>query len=93
MKKRCRRFAALDELEQRLAARYLVGDQLSEADIRLFTTLIRFDSVYVGHFKCNIRRVADYPILSSYLRDIYQTEEIRETVHFLISKPITIKAI
>ncbi len=76
-------FAALDELEQRLAGqRYLVGDQLSEADIRLFTTLIRFDSVYVGHFKCNIRRVADYPILSSYLRDIYQTEGIGETVHF-----------
>ncbi|MCC2113091.1 MAG: glutathione S-transferase family protein, partial [Hyphomicrobiales bacterium] len=50
------------------------------ADIRLFTTLIRFDAVYVGHFKCNIRRIADYPALSAYLRDIYQTPGIAETV-------------
>ena len=74
-------FAALDQLEQRLASqRYLVGKQLTEADIRLFTTLIRFDPVYVGHFKCNIRRIADYPNLSNYVRDIYQTGNIAATV-------------
>ena len=74
-------FAALDQLEQRLASqRYLVGKQLTEADIRLFTTLVRFDPVYVGHFKCNIRRIADYPNLSNYVRDIYQTGNIAATV-------------
>ena len=74
-------FAALDQLEQRLASqRYLVGEQLTEADIRLFTTLVRFDPVYVGHFKCNIRRIADYPNLSNYVRDIYQTGNIAATV-------------
>ncbi len=74
-------FSALDMLEARLSARrYLVGDRLTEADIRLFTTLVRFDAVYVGHFKCNIRRIADYPALSGYLRDIYQTQGIAETV-------------
>ena len=75
-------FAALDTLEERLnTQRYLVGDQLTEADIRLFTTLVRFDPVYVGHFKCNIRRIADYANLLQYVRDIYQTANIRETVH------------
>ena len=74
-------FAALDQLEQRLASqRYLVGEQLTEADIRLFTTLVRFDPVYVGHFKCNIKRIADYPNLSNYVRDIYQTGNIAATV-------------
>ena len=74
-------FAALDQLEQRLASqRYLVGKQLTEADIRLFTTLVRFDPVYVGHFKCNIRRIADYPNLSNYVRDIYQTGNVAATV-------------
>ena len=74
-------FAALDQLEQRLASqRHLVGEQLTEADIRLFTTLVRFDPVYVGHFKCNIRRIADYPNLSNYVRDIYQTGNIAATV-------------
>jgi len=75
-------FNALDELEKRLSTqRYLVGNQLTEADIRLFTTLVQFDPVYVSHFKCNIRRIADYPNLSNYVRDIYQTETIRHTVN------------
>ena len=74
-------FAALDQLEQRLGSqRYLVGKRLTEADIRLFTTLVRFDPVYVGHFKCNIKRIADYPNLSNYVRDIYQTGNIAATV-------------
>lgn len=77
-----RLFASLDELEQRLSQqRYLVDSQLTEADIRLFTTLIRFDAVYVGHFKCNRQRIEDYPHLSNYLRDLYQTPGIAETVH------------
>ena len=76
-------FAALDELEQRLAGRrYLVGAQPTEADWRLFTTLIRFDAVYVGHFKCNLRRVADYPHLFNYLLELYQWPGIAETVNF-----------
>lgn len=75
-------FAALDQMEELLAERrYLAGNQLTEADIRLFTTLIRFDPVYVGHFKCNLRRIADYPNLSNYLRDIYQTAGVAETVN------------
>jgi len=74
-------FEALDELEQRLdQGRYLVGDQITEADWRLFTTLIRFDAVYVGHFKCNIRRIEDYPNLSHYVRDLYQHPGIAETI-------------
>ena len=74
-------FAALDELEERLSrSRYLVGDQITEADWRLFTTLVRFDAVYVGHFKCNIRRIVDYPNLWGYLRDLYQQPGIAETV-------------
>lgn len=73
-------FEALDELETRLSEqRYLHGDQLTEADWRLFTTLVRFDAVYFGHFKCNIRQIADYPNLSNYLRDLYQTPGIAET--------------
>ena len=76
-------FATLDWLEARLAAqRYLCGEVLTEADWRLFTTLIRFDSVYVGHFKCNIRRIADYPHLTRYLRDLYRHEGIAGTVDF-----------
>jgi putative glutathione S-transferase len=74
-------FRTLDELEQRLGRqRYLVGPQLTEADWRLFTTLVRFDPVYVGHFKCNRQRIADYPNLSNYLRDLYQTGDVRDTV-------------
>jgi putative glutathione S-transferase len=73
-------FAALDWLEERLATRrYLVGGRLTEADIRLYTTLVRFDPVYVGHFKCNLRRIADYPHLSAYLRDLYAIPAFRET--------------
>ena len=76
-------FAALDAIDERLATqRYLVCNVLTEADIRLFTTLIRFDAVYVGHFKCNLRRIADYPNLSAYLRDLYQTPGFGETVDF-----------
>ena len=74
-------FDALDILEQRLAdRRYLTGDSITEADWRLFTTLVRFDAVYVGHFKCNIRRIIDYPNLWGYLRDLYQVPGIAETV-------------
>ncbi|WP_126942957.1 glutathione S-transferase family protein [Xanthomonas sp. BRIP62418] len=76
-------FETLDWLEARLGEhRYLCGDQLTEADWRLFTTLVRFDAVYVGHFKCNLRRIADYPQLSGYLRELYQMPGIAETVNF-----------
>ena len=75
-------FETLDWLEQRLnQQRYLIGDDITEADWRLFTTLIRFDAVYFGHFKCNIKRIADYPNLSEYLRDLYQQPGIAETVN------------
>lgn len=76
-------FDALDRLEARLARqRYLVGAQLTEADIRLFTTLVRFDAVYVGHFKTNRQRIADYPNLSGYLRELYQLPGVADTVNF-----------
>jgi len=76
-------FEALDTLDERLGRqRYLVGNRLTEADWRLFTTLVRFDAVYVGHFKCNKRRIADYPNLSNYLRELYQVDNVRETVNF-----------
>lgn len=76
-------FATLDWLEERLSSRrYLCGDRLTEADWRLFTTLLRFDPVYVGHFKCNLRRIVDYPHLWGYLRDLYQTPRVAETVNF-----------
>lgn len=75
-------FARLDALEARLAGRrYLVGGQLTEADVRLFTTLVRFDAVYHGHFKCNLRRLVDYPHLWGYARDLYQTPGFGETVN------------
>ncbi|MDH5178940.1 MAG: glutathione S-transferase family protein [Gammaproteobacteria bacterium] len=74
-------FAALDKLEQRLAQqRYLAGDAVTEADWRLFVTLIRFDPVYVGHFKCNQQRIADYPNLSNYMRELYQMPGIAATI-------------
>ena len=74
-------FAALDRIEARLQTnRYLLGDTLCEADWRLFSTLVRFDPVYVGHFKCNLRRIADYPALSGYLRELYQMPGIAATV-------------
>jgi len=76
-------FGALDQIEQRLAGqRYLVGNLITEADWRLFTTLIRFDAVYVGHFKCNRNRICDMPNLWGYLRDLYQQPGIAETVNF-----------
>ena len=75
-------FAMLDELDARLSTqRYLVGPEITEADWRLFTTLVRFDPVYVGHFKCNLRRIADYPNLSNYLRDLYQVPGVAGTVN------------
>ncbi len=82
--KACRAlFDTLDWLEQRLQTqRYLLGTQMTETDWRLFTTLIRFDSVYHGHFKTNLRRIEDYPCLSNYLRDLYQTPGVAETVDF-----------
>lgn len=79
-------FDTLDVMEERLSqSRYLTGDQLTEADIRFFVTLVRFDPVYVGHFKCNRQRIEDYQNLSNYTRDIYQLPGIKETVnHFHI---------
>ncbi len=75
-------FDALDVLEKRLKdQRYLVGNTITEADWRLFTTLVRFDAVYVGHFKCNLRRIVDYHNLWGYLRDLYQVPGIAETVN------------
>ena len=74
-------FTALDELERRLSRqRYLTGPRMTEADWRLFTTLIRFDAVYYSHFKCNLRRIGDYENLSNYTRDLYQVPGIDETV-------------
>lgn len=74
-------FNALDTLEVRLESRrYLTGNTITEADWRLFTTLVRFDAVYVGHFKCNLRRIVDYPNIWGYLRDLYQVPGIEETV-------------
>lgn len=76
-------FARLDWLEARLAKqRFLVGRQLTESDIRLFPTLVRFDAVYVGHFKCNLRRLIDYPSLWGFARDLYQQPGFAETVNF-----------
>jgi glutathionyl-hydroquinone reductase len=80
----CRKlFEALDQLEERLTkSRYLFGNRVVEADWRLFCTLIRFDVVYHGHFKCNLRRIIDYPNLQGYLLDLYQQPGITDTVNF-----------
>jgi putative glutathione S-transferase len=76
-------FDALDQMEKRLSTqRYLFGQRIVETDWRLFVTLIRFDAVYYGHFKCNIRRIVDYPHLFGYLKDLYQQEGIACTVNF-----------
>jgi len=82
--KACREvFAALDELEARLTTRrFLFGSRVVETDWRLFCTLVRFDSVYHGHFKCNVRRIIDYKNLQGYLMDLYQQPGIAETVNF-----------
>lgn len=76
-------FTALDKLEADLAqADYLVGNRFTEADIRLFTTLVRFDAVYHGHFKCNLKRLVDYPNLWNYTKRIYNMLGIADTVNF-----------
>lgn len=76
-------FAALDELEEKLGRqRFLAGDRVTEADWRLFTTLIRFDAVYYGHFKCNLKRLSDYDNLWSYTRELYQYPGVAGTVNF-----------
>ncbi|MEJ5085467.1 glutathione S-transferase family protein [Brucella pseudogrignonensis] len=75
-------FATLDTLEEKLSkSRYLAGSSLTEADWRLFTTLLRFDPVYVGHFKCNLRRIADYPNLWNYTKELYQVPGVASTVN------------
>ena len=76
-------FAALDQMEERLAGQdYLVGNRLTEADIRLFTTLVRFDTVYFGHFKCNLKPLTAYPNLWAYTKRIYQLPGMAQTVNF-----------
>ena len=78
-----RLFETLDELDARLGkGRYLFGDRMTETDWRFFVTLIRFDAVYHGHFKCNLRRIVDYPNLWPYLRDLYQHDDVASTVNF-----------
>ena len=75
-------FEALDELVHRFSKqRYLVGEQITEADWRLFTTLIRFDAVYHGHFKCNLKQIEDYPHVAGYMRELYQWPGVAETVN------------
>lgn len=79
-----RLFARLDWLEERLGVqRYLVGETITEADVRLFTTLVRFDPVYYGHFKCNRNRLVDFPALWAYARDLFQTPGFGDTVDFV----------
>ena len=76
-------FCALDRVEERLSKqRYLVGSKITEADWRLFTTLIRFDAVYHGHFKCNKKQIADYPNIYGYMKELYQVPGVAETVNF-----------
>jgi glutathionyl-hydroquinone reductase len=82
-----RLFARLDWLEQRLAdRRYLVGDTITEADVRLWTTLARFDAVYHGHFKCNRNKLAEMPVLWAYARDLFQTPGFGDTIDFVQTK-------
>jgi putative glutathione S-transferase len=77
-------FTALDWVSERLAKRrYLVGDSITEADVRLFTTLARFDAVYHGHFKCNRSKLAEMPVLWSYARDLFQTPGFGDTTDFV----------
>jgi putative glutathione S-transferase len=78
-----RLFSRLDRLEERLSGqRYLVGDTITEADVRLFTTLVRFDAVYHGHFKCNRNKLTEMPLLWAYARDLFQTPGFGDTVDF-----------
>src|SRR5699024_270954 len=77
-------FSRLDELSERLSTRrYLMGDTITEADVRLFTTLARFDAVYHGHFKCNRTKLTEMPVLWAYARDLFQTPGFGDTVDFL----------
>ncbi len=76
-------FRTLDEIEERLAGqRYLVGNRLTDADVRLFTTLVRFDAVYHGHFKCNRQKLSEMPVLWAYARDLFQTPGFGDTIDF-----------
>ena len=76
-------FEALDWLELRLSdRRYLMGDSITEADVRLFTTLVRFDAVYHGHFKCNRSKLTEMPVLWAYARDLFQTPGFGDTIDF-----------
>ncbi|MDW2105151.1 glutathione S-transferase C-terminal domain-containing protein, partial [Vibrio sp. 1580] len=76
-------FSALDKIDAHLAThRYLAGNKITEADWRLFTTLVRFDAVYVGHFKCNKQRIADYVNIQGYLKELYQIDGIADTTDF-----------
>jgi len=78
-----RLFDTLAKMEERLAARrYLTGEQITEVDWKLFVTLIRFDAVYHGHFKCNLQRILDFPNLYAYMKDLYQHPGVAETVNF-----------
>jgi putative glutathione S-transferase len=78
-----RLFARLDKLSELLATqRYLAGDTITEADVRLFTTLVRFDTVYHGHFKCNRNKLTELPVLWAYARDLYQTRGFGDTTDF-----------
>jgi putative glutathione S-transferase len=78
-----RLFDRLDWLSERLTAqRYLVGDTITEADVRLFTTLVRFDPVYHGHFKCNRQKLSEMPVLWAYARDLFQTPGFGDTIDF-----------
>jgi len=79
----CELFDALDSLEERLRRQqYLAGNRVTEADWRLFTTLVRFDAVCFGHFKCNLRRLVDYPRPAGYTRQLYQVSGVADTVNF-----------
>jgi len=80
-------FARLDELSERLATRrYLAGDTITEADVRLWPTLVRFDAVYHGHFKCNRNKITEMPVLWAYARDLYQTPGFGDTIDFAQTK-------
>ena len=89
MKKHCLLFGCIERLEQQLKnRRYLVGEQLTEADIRLFPTLIRFDAVYHGHFKCNLKKLVGFPALYTYLQRLYALRTLPRPVTWKKLKPI-----
>jgi len=79
----CNLFSTLDKLEERLSEnKFLLGDEITEADLRLIPTLLRFDIVYVTHFKCNVRRIKDYKNLSQYTKELYEMDAIKSTTNF-----------